>query len=74
MNQYEPINSRNFAKCSDSKNSDYVLSGTFYGIEKACRVVVQCCREAGTYAKILYIFEFCDFFNRKIGQTLFIWL
>ena len=38
---------------SDSENSDYALSGTFYGIEKACRAVVQRCREVGAYPKIL---------------------
>ena len=42
-----------FEVLSDSENSDYVLSGTFYGIEKARRAVVQCCREVGTYPEIL---------------------
>ena len=53
---------------SDSKNSDYVLSGTFYGIEKACRVVVQCCREVGTYSKILYVFGLSIISIAKLGK------
>ena len=54
---------------NDSENSDNVLSGTFYGIEKACRVVVQCCREVGTYPKILYIFGLSIFSIAKLGKS-----
>ena len=53
---------------SDCKNSDYVLSGTFYGMEKACRVVVQCCHEVDTYPKILYSFGLSFFSIAKLGK------
>ena len=38
-----------------------VPSGTVYGIEKAFREVVQCCREVDMYPKIQYIFGFSIF-------------
>ena len=66
-----------FCVLSDSETSDCVLSGTFYGIEKARRAVVLYCREVGMYPKILQnLIHFLKFvyFNRKIGQTLSIWL
>ena len=55
---------------NDSENSDNVLSGTFYGIEKVCRVVVQCCPEVGTYPKILYIFANLYTLHANFGTTL----
>ena len=56
---------------SDSENSSYVLSGTFYGIKKSCSVVAWWCREVGAYPEILYILGTLVFFNRKIGQNYF---
>ena len=35
---------------SDSESSRYALSGTFYGIEKACSVAMQWCVKVDTYA------------------------
>ena len=45
-----------------------VPSGTVYGIEKAFREVVQCCREVDMYPKIQYIFGFSIFSSAKLGK------
>ena len=53
---------------SDSKKVDYVPSGTFNGIEKACRVVVHCCCEVDMYPKIQYIFGLSIFSSARLGK------